>query len=258
MVSFSHRTLLGGDREPAHLDGFGQIPADLARQLGHNTVDAGLKLRLRRLYAGPDRRRVAMDSLSRLFLKALPDRSSSATSSAAHPGAMHRSATLTARMTTTPAARPRPVAARASAKAATTRRQPPTGEPAGSRRGDPRHQSHLRTAQSHLRDRRAALTSAVRRCVVAADVPHMPRSAHQGCDGNRVRDMASDDVASALAEALRLLVQFVDERPDDATQDDDVQALEDAAYVLHQVTGNSRIELTSLLGPDVSEALGLD
>lgn len=70
--------------------------------------------------------------------------------------------------------------------------------------------------------------------------------------------MASDDVASALAEALRLLVQFVDERPDDATQDDDVQALEDAAYVLHQVTGNSRIELTSLLGPDVSEALGLD
>jgi hypothetical protein len=67
----SDRTLLGGDDEPAHLDGFGQVPADLARQLAHDTVDAGLKLWLRRLYAGPDSRLVAMDSRSRLFPKAL-------------------------------------------------------------------------------------------------------------------------------------------------------------------------------------------
>lgn len=63
----SDRTLLGGDDDPAHLDGFGQVPADLARQLAHDTVDAGLKLWLRRLYAAPDGRLVAMDSRSRLF-----------------------------------------------------------------------------------------------------------------------------------------------------------------------------------------------
>lgn len=67
----SDRTLLGGDDEPAHLDGFGQVPADLARQLAHDTVDAGLKLWLRRLYASRDGRLVAMDARSRLFPKAL-------------------------------------------------------------------------------------------------------------------------------------------------------------------------------------------
>ncbi len=67
----SDRTLLGGCDDPAHLDGLGQVPADLARQLAHDAVDAGLKLWLRRLYSGPDRRLVAMDSRSRLFPKAL-------------------------------------------------------------------------------------------------------------------------------------------------------------------------------------------
>jgi hypothetical protein len=67
----SDRTLLGGSDDPAHVDGFGQIPADLARQLAHDTVDAGLKLWLRRLYSSPDGRLVAMDSRARLFPKLL-------------------------------------------------------------------------------------------------------------------------------------------------------------------------------------------
>jgi hypothetical protein len=67
----SDQTLLGGSDDPAHLDGFGQIPADLARQLAHDTLDAGLKLWLRRLYAAPGGRLVAMDSRARLFPKLL-------------------------------------------------------------------------------------------------------------------------------------------------------------------------------------------
>lgn len=67
----SDQTLLGGADEAAHLDGYGPIPADLARQLAHDTMDAGLKLWLRRLYAGRDGRLVAMDSRARLFPKLL-------------------------------------------------------------------------------------------------------------------------------------------------------------------------------------------
>ncbi|RJS47473.1 HNH endonuclease [Nocardioides cavernaquae] len=67
----SDQTLLGGSDDPAHVDGFGQIPADLARQLAHDTLDAGLKVWLRRLYASPDGRLVAMDSRARLFPKLL-------------------------------------------------------------------------------------------------------------------------------------------------------------------------------------------
>lgn len=67
----SDQTLLGGGSEPAHLDGFGQIPADLARDLVHGTLDAGLELWLRRLYAGAAGHLVAMDSRARLFPKLL-------------------------------------------------------------------------------------------------------------------------------------------------------------------------------------------
>lgn len=63
----SDKTLLGGGDEPAQLVGFGQVPADLARSLVHDTLDAGLKVWLRRLYADPDGKLVAMDSRARLF-----------------------------------------------------------------------------------------------------------------------------------------------------------------------------------------------
>ena len=40
-----------------------------------------------------------------------------------------------------------------------------------------------------------------------------------------------DHLTTLLAEALRDLVLFVENRPDDATPDDDVRALEDFAHV---------------------------
>ena len=70
--------------------------------------------------------------------------------------------------------------------------------------------------------------------------------------------MSSDGVARSLADALALLVQFVDGRPEDATEDDDVQALEGVASVLQQVVGEDRIQIRGLLGSELSEALGLD
>jgi hypothetical protein len=69
--------------------------------------------------------------------------------------------------------------------------------------------------------------------------------------------MPPDPVQQALAEALRALVAFVAGRPEDASADDDVRALEDAAYVLQQVEQGDRDRLTELLGPVVAEQLGL-
>jgi Domain of unknown function (DUF222)/HNH endonuclease len=56
-----------GADEPAHLDGYGPIPADLARRLVADAPE-GTRMLLRRLYADPDTGRlVAMESHSRLF-----------------------------------------------------------------------------------------------------------------------------------------------------------------------------------------------
>jgi Domain of unknown function (DUF222) len=62
----------GGDAdEPAHLHGYGPIPADLARRLVTD-ADAGTRMWLRRLYSDPDTGHlVAMDSRSRCFDHAL-------------------------------------------------------------------------------------------------------------------------------------------------------------------------------------------
>ncbi|MFB6720022.1 hypothetical protein ACFCV3_07675 [Kribbella sp. NPDC056345] len=68
--------------------------------------------------------------------------------------------------------------------------------------------------------------------------------------------MAGDPVAELLAEALRDLVRFVDERPDDATADDDVRALESVAYVLDQVPPEDRSRMRALLGPEFVATLG--
>ena len=58
------QTLLGGGQQPGHLDGYGPIPAPIARQL---TRDAD-KVWLRRLYTSPaDGTLVAMDSKARVF-----------------------------------------------------------------------------------------------------------------------------------------------------------------------------------------------
>lgn len=63
-----HDALLGTSDDPAHLDGFGPIPAELARELVAGSIDAGDEVWLRRLYAAPiSGELVAMDSRARLF-----------------------------------------------------------------------------------------------------------------------------------------------------------------------------------------------
>jgi len=59
--------------------------------------------------------------------------------------------------------------------------------------------------------------------------------------------MSNDVVALLLAEALRDLARFVDNRPDDATADDDVKALESVAYFLSQVPLQDQPRMRELL-----------
>ncbi|QIX25519.1 DUF222 domain-containing protein [Nocardioides sp. JQ2195] len=61
----SDSTLLGADNA-AHLDGHGPIPADLARNLLANSIEAGLTTWLRKVYAGAHGGLVAMDSQARI------------------------------------------------------------------------------------------------------------------------------------------------------------------------------------------------
>lgn len=60
----SDAVLLGTAEEAAHLDGFGPIPAELAREMA---ADPKAKKTLRRVYANPQGRIVAMDSHTRCF-----------------------------------------------------------------------------------------------------------------------------------------------------------------------------------------------
>jgi hypothetical protein len=69
--------------------------------------------------------------------------------------------------------------------------------------------------------------------------------------------MSSDPVAELLAEALVGLIQFVEQRPEEATADDDVAALEDVAATLLRADESDRVRLVGLLGEEHSEALGL-
>jgi hypothetical protein len=67
----------------------------------------------------------------------------------------------------------------------------------------------------------------------------------------------NDPLVLALAEALRNLIGFVSTRPDDASIDDDVRALEDVAWTLKQVPSRHQDRLIRLLGAGTSAALGL-
>jgi hypothetical protein len=73
-----------------------------------------------------------------------------------------------------------------------------------------------------------------------------------------VETVSDAAVAGLLADALRGLVRFVDERPDDATADDDVRALEDVAYVLNRVAPEDQERLKALLGDELSSSIGLE
>jgi hypothetical protein len=68
-MAISDEALLGGDTEPAHLHGYGPIPAEIARRMIH---DAASVTTIRRLYTHPRTGAlVAMDSRSRCFPKGL-------------------------------------------------------------------------------------------------------------------------------------------------------------------------------------------
>ena len=74
------------------------------------------------------------------------------------------------------------------------------------------------------------------------------------------RLMPADDdspVAAILAEALRGLIHFVETRASDATEDDDVRALEDVAYVLNKVSPEHAPRLVAVLGERHSRDVGL-
>ena len=68
--------------------------------------------------------------------------------------------------------------------------------------------------------------------------------------------MPEEPLTKSLAQALRDLVLFVETRPDDATADDDVRALEDLAFVLNQLAPADRIRAQALLGDHVVAMLG--
>ncbi|WP_156618337.1 DUF222 domain-containing protein, partial [Mycobacterium sp. 852013-51886_SCH5428379] len=72
-VVMSDQTLIAGSHQPAHVQGYGPVPAGTARTLIKNAAtDARSRATLRRLYARPSTGAlVAMDSRARLFPKAL-------------------------------------------------------------------------------------------------------------------------------------------------------------------------------------------
>ena len=73
----------------------------------------------------------------------------------------------------------------------------------------------------------------------------------------RVRRDDDMPLLGIVAAALCDLIDFVEERPDDATADDDVRALESAAATLLRVQPGDRDHLVDLLGADRSRAVGL-
>jgi hypothetical protein len=77
-LTMSDQALFGGEdagdaaEEPAHLDGYGPIPAELARELIADACDRGEKIWLRRLYTHPvTGELVTMDTRARLFRNSL-------------------------------------------------------------------------------------------------------------------------------------------------------------------------------------------
>ena len=72
MLVMTDRALLDGDDEPAHLIGYGAIPAALARDLVH--APATIETRIRRLFTDPGSGRLtAMETRSRTFTTAEKD-----------------------------------------------------------------------------------------------------------------------------------------------------------------------------------------
>ena len=71
-------------------------------------------------------------------------------------------------------------------------------------------------------------------------------------------DATDTGLATVLAAALRGLVEYVDARTDDDTEDDDVRALEDVAAVLHQAPPEAQACLREMWGEEFAEEVGLE
>ena len=69
--------------------------------------------------------------------------------------------------------------------------------------------------------------------------------------------MESDPLTATVGQALAALIRYVDSRPEDATTDDDVRALEDVARVLQQAPATDHARLRELLGEQIANGLGL-
>ncbi len=65
------------------------------------------------------------------------------------------------------------------------------------------------------------------------------------------------DLEALLSKALRHLADYVEDRPADATFDDDVRALESVTEVLQRVGPDDRPRLVALLGPTHADRFGL-
>jgi hypothetical protein len=69
--------------------------------------------------------------------------------------------------------------------------------------------------------------------------------------------MSEDAVVTLLGHALSRLVRYVDERPSEATYDNDIAALERVAAILSHARPDEIPRLIGALGPDVAADLGL-
>ena len=67
-----------------------------------------------------------------------------------------------------------------------------------------------------------------------------------------------DEVTVALAQVVGQLHAYLDVRPGSEATDDDVKALEDAAWRLQQVSADGRTRLRALLGEQHAQGLGID
>lgn len=75
--------------------------------------------------------------------------------------------------------------------------------------------------------------------------------------GPEIPVVRSESIEALLVEALCGLVDYVETRDASCTDDDDVRALEDVAFVLHRVAAEERQHLIDLLGPRMSFEIGL-
>jgi hypothetical protein len=66
-----------------------------------------------------------------------------------------------------------------------------------------------------------------------------------------------EPLVPALAAALSSLVAYVDQRPQDATEDDDVRALESAAHELAALSTADQRRLRHYLPEAVADGLGV-